>query len=102
MRVEEGKARDWLVSLEWVLKSLELIREHVEENDLVDVGEGGAVAVVGTDDEAGEDPLNSWHNLPTHVTRREVPRDELIRDGDNVPEVGRETESKHGELMAFQ
>ena len=60
------------------------------------------VLVVGTELEALHDALDARVGLPGQVTGAQVPGDELVTDGDDVPQVGRQTEPEHGELVTLQ
>ena len=101
MSIEKGEPRNALQSLQWILKSLKLIRQHVQKYHLIDIGVCRTVTIVRTNDETAENPFDPWNNLTTHVTRGQVPRNEFIGNRNYVSEVSREAVTKYSKLMSF-
>ena len=60
------------------------------------------ILVIRRQDELLHDPLDAGDDLSGQVRGRQVPRDELIGDADNVPQVVRQAEAEDRELVALQ
>ena len=71
-------------------------------SSLVVVGVGGDEAVVWAGLERHHEPLHVGVDLPRQVRGGDVPRDELVGDADDVPEVGGEPEAEDGELVPLE
>lgn len=66
------------------------------------VSVGNGVLVVWRKHEILHNAFNARDDLASQVRGRQVPRDELVRNADDVAQVVRQSESEHGELVAFE
>lgn len=79
--------------------SLSLIIPLSPHLTVVSVGNG--VLIVWRKHKILHNAFNTRDDLACQVRRRQIPRDELVRNADDIPQVVRQSESEHGELVAF-
>lgn len=62
---------------------------------------GNGVLVVWRKHKVLHNAFDARNDLASQVRGRQVPRDELVRNADDITQVVRQAESEHGELVTL-